>query len=256
MSKIKVSTKRVSNLTPKQIEEMWSLYKMGYKHINKEIFLEDLNNKNYVFLGIDKETGEVGGFSTTSFFSTKLNNKKYNISFSGDTIFHPKYWGSKALNKTVMLFFLRKKIFSPLTPLIWNLVASGNKTFLILTKNCPGYYPHYRNKTPEDMEALRHHIGQLQFPDHYNKETGVIEFTEATAVFNQELAPFCKDTLEIPSIKHFVKMNPGYATGNELNIIAPLSFKNLVLIIFRTMAKIVNKQRKIKPWINSLRTKY
>jgi hypothetical protein len=238
MSRIKVSTLKIEKLTPRQIEEMWDLYQYGYEHVDKQTFLNDIKTKNYIFLGLNSETSKVEGFSTVHFFKTKLNKKSYNIIFSGDTIFHPKHWGSRALNKAMAIFMIKNILLSPFTPLVWNLIVSGHRTLLIMAKNCPEYYPNYKTKTPERLEKLRHHIGTLQFPNTYNSKTGIIEFEDATAVFSETLDPKYQEVLKMNEVQYFLSLNPGYRKGNELNMIANMSIKSMLITSYKTFTKL------------------
>jgi hydroxyacylglutathione hydrolase len=66
---------------------MYSLMQENYDFILLENFKKDLIKKDYIGLLIDNNM-TIQGFTTYAFNPNNYTNKKYNILFSGDTLFN------------------------------------------------------------------------------------------------------------------------------------------------------------------------
>lgn len=242
MKKILVSRKQIEQLNTDQIMQMWELYECNYECISYDGFIDDLFAKDFVFLGIDPVDKSVGGFCTVSYYFTKFQNKKVSVIFTGDTMFKPEYWGSSGLNTAMSKFITCEKFKHPGRLLYWNLIASGNKTYLSMAKNCHEYFPRYDKQTPDFERGLMDHIGELKFKEIYNPKTAVIEFSQKTAVFKN--SPMTVKIMKLPEIKHFVTINPGHAKGNELMCLAHFGFKSMASVIMKTARKCYKRKKK------------
>lgn len=245
MKKLIVKTMKIDSLNNELKEEMWQLYESTYDFVNRDQFMKDLTTKNYVFVGFDKETGKFNGFSTVNLYSTDYLGRRVDVMFSGDTIIHPDYWGSKALHKEFIRFAYIWKLRNLGIPLYWNLIASGNRTYLAMARNCATYFPRYDRDTPEWEKGFIDHIGLNQFGERYDLGTGVIKVDRPEAVFKTHLAPFSKEVKALPEISFFIQKNKGYERGDELSCIA--KFDHLFIVNFLKIL-ITKKMSKIA-WI-------
>lgn len=247
MKKLIVRTMRIESLSDELKEKMWKLYDSTYDFVNRKQFDKDLTTKNYIFVVFDKYSEEFKGFSTVNLYTTEYLNQKIGVMFSGDTIIHPDYWGTKALHKEFIRFAYAWKIKNLGTPLYWNLIASGNRTYLAMARNCATYFPRYDQATPKWEKGLIDHIGLKQFGGRYDCETGVIKVDRPEAVFKASLAPFTKEVKALPEISFFIEKNKGYANGDELSCIAKLDIHFLT-----NFANILIKNKLLKMiWIPS-----
>lgn len=239
--KLLVQTRCPDDLSIKEREQMWQLYSEMYLHVDRYEFLFDLNQKNTVYMAYDKQTKQLKGFSTALVYTTKLKDQKYSILYSGDTIIHPDYWGSKALHKAMMKTAIQYKLKYPQQPLYWHLISSGNRTYMAMARNCPSYFPAYNQETPKVISELIDHISSSQFGASYNKKTQVIEMNRPKAIFRPELAPFDRKTRSLPEISFFMQKNPGYHKGDELSCLAEIDSKMFVHFLKRNIYKKINR---------------
>ena len=217
--KLTVRPVPVSTLTAGTVDTMWKLYSDHYANVNRADFERDLEEKKIVFLGRDRGSREVVGFSTALFYKHRCRRRTVGIYFSGDTIIHPAYWGQRALHRTVFLHLLRWRLRHPLTPLYWYLICSGYRTYLTLVRNFPNHWPHHERKTPAWEAQLIHSISRARYPDAWKPEAGVISFGDVQPIVKVRVAPFTPAVMELPEIKFFVRVNPGHARGDELAMI-------------------------------------
>ncbi len=237
MKKLIVKTMKIDSLSEALKEEMWGLYESTYNFVNREKFITDLASKNYIFVGFDKATGAFKGFSTVWLYTTTYQEQTVGVMFSGDTIIHPDYWGTKALHKEFIRFAYSWKFKNLTTPLYWNLIASGNRTYLAMARNCATYYPRFDCETPAWERGFIDHLGVNQFGGSYDLKTGVILVDKPEAVFKTHLAPFSKEVKALPEISFFIEKNKGYERGDELSCIAKLDMKLITHFLIKVVKK-------------------
>jgi hypothetical protein len=186
-------------------------------------FDRDLAEKTCVFLGRDVLTGEVGGFSTARFYLHHSATRLVGIYFSGDTIILPAYWGEGGLHRAVMGAMARWKLAHPRIPLYWHLICSGYRTYLTLARNFPVHWPHHERPTPPEIRELLHSVCRRDMAMPGGPTDGVIAVEGPQPVLKAAVAPFTPAVLALPEVAFFVAANPGYADGDELAMLAPLT---------------------------------
>ncbi len=243
-NKLSVKTYLVDDISEPLINKMWQLYDSTYDYVNKEQFISDFKNKNFVFVARDKKTNAFKGFSTVYLYEIKFLNKKYGVIFSGDTIIHPDYWGNRALHLEFFKFAFKWKLKNLHKRLFWNLIASGNKTYLTMARNCNKYYPSFKQETPKWENVFIKKIGRQQFGQKFNLKNGIIEMNKPEAVFKTKLAPFSDEVKKIPEIDFFVRVNKGYHKGDELSCIAEMNASLAVFFCIKSIKKIFKNLKK------------
>jgi hypothetical protein len=234
--KMIVTTIPVSQVDVSLREQMWKLYSAYYQRACQEKFASDLNAKHFVFVGRDGETGEFCGFSTAEITKYHFQGRSVGVLFSGDTMIHPDYWGQLSLHKAFLLAGLKWKLRSPLTPLYWNLVASGYRTYLIMAKNFPTYWPRYNQATPAWERDLISFISEEKFGGSWCPRERVIDARDE-GYLKDAVAPITQDLIQIPEIKFFLGANPKHREGAELPSIAKID----LALVFRCAAKWLRK---------------
>lgn len=233
----KLTVKRVpvAQLERPVIDAMWRLYEDHYDHVDRATFERDLAEKQYVFLGRDRCSGEVVGFSTALFYRQRHGGRMAGIYFSGDTIIHPRYWGQRALHTTVFASLLRWKLRHPATPLYWYLICSGYRTYLTLVRNFPNHWPHHARLTPPAIAGLIDAVSRARYGDAWKADRGVIAFSGPQPVVRQQTAPFTEDVLALPEVAFFVRANPGHLDGDELAMLARVDLAAIGAVARRTV---------------------
>jgi hypothetical protein len=211
---------------------MWQLYDEFYANVDRATFDADLANKDFVLLGTDSGSGEIAGFSTVVFFEKVHQGRRVGFYFTGDTVFHPRYWGQKGLHWATLLQWVRWKLRHPLTPLYWFLICSGHRTFLSLVRNFPTYWPHHRRPTPDFERGILDVLGR-RFGDGWDAERGVIAMDGPQPVLKADVAPLTAKLRKLPEMEFFLRRNPGHAEGDELVMIALVDGSALLWMIQR-----------------------
>lgn len=218
MASLRVRRVSVRELTRAQIDQMWGLYEAGYEHVNRAAFDRDLAAKDFVLLGTD--AGAIVGFCAVVIFQHEHEGRMVGFYYTGDTVFHPRYWGQKGLHWATLREWIRWKLRHPRTPLYWYLICSGHRTYLALVRNFPTYWPRHDRPTPDLARRLLDGIGRRRFGDLWHPERGVVSTGGIQPLFRPSLSPLDPAVRTLPEVDWFLRTNPGYARGDELAMIA------------------------------------
>jgi len=241
--KMSANTVPVSTLIQSEIEELFELYSVYYENLNKEQFIIDLKNKTSVIL-MKNRKGEVKGFSTLTNFRLLNHPDKPYCLYSGDTIIHEDYWGTSALTMEFLKNILIEKIKHPFSNVWWFLISKGYKTYLLLANNFHEYYPRVGVKTPKEKMDIIECLSEMVYPNHFNRETGLITFEdskhEKLKVFVAPITDqMCDKNIKI---KFFQDANPNWERGDELACIGKVSFLLGITHPYRVFKKLVFKK--------------
>lgn len=238
-------TVKVAELSPRQIERMYSIFKNYYENTSLEVFKKDLKEKSHVFLIVEKKGNkEIQGFSTIKEFEVNCQGKKVKAYFSGDTIIEKKYWGKNSLGVEFSKFMFSQKMKNPFKPIYWNFISKGYKTYLLMANNFGRYYPRLDQETPDFAKSLIDSCGKELYPQEYKPDLGVIQFAEHQGKVRLkdnicQITPQMRE--QYPKIDFFEKINPGWQKGDLLVCIGEFQFSDFM----RYMIKQVRKS--IKP---------
>lgn len=220
------------DLTPSLHKVMFSLFEQYYDHVTFEKFVEDLNEKTHVFMFHEKKSGRLIGFS--SIFKKKLSNVASGVFlFSGDTVMHEAYWGTKALQKSFFWFILKSKLRSPFFPVYWMLMSKGIKTYMMMRKNFRFSYPNHNGITPSHFQHIVDNFYAMKYPRNYQAKKGLILFEEKVGSVKKNLETPGEDVMKHPDAAYFFKLNPLWENGDELACVAEIRFADFLVHVFK-----------------------
>jgi hypothetical protein len=229
---LKRSTILMEKATSSLKQEMFELFEEYYDHVTYERFLADLNEKTHVFLFHEKGTNRLVGFSTI--YRKKMKSVAPGIFlFSGDTVIHEDYWGSKALQKSFFWFILESKFLSPFSPVYWMLMSKGVKTYLMMRKNFKASYPNKFSKNPDMFDRVLKNFYSLKYPENYLHEKGLILFQEKIGSVKQSLELPTEKIMAHQDAVYFFDVNPNWMEGDELACVAEIRFTDFMFHIVK-----------------------
>lgn len=211
-------------LTDNMIENMYRLMEKFYDNMNHDVFLMDLNDKDYCII-LKDSNGELQGLSTQKIITFEVGGKPIHGIFSGDTIINKEHWGSFELIKIFASFFFMYE--TKYENFYWFLISKGYKTYRFLPAFFKSFYPNYKEAIPQEMQEIIHAFGEAFYKDEYNRQTGVIEYKIVKDCLKKGVADINEGRLKDKNIAFFVKINPFYQKGNDVICIAKLSKDNL-----------------------------
>ena len=224
---------RVACLSPEQLDRMYALMKDYYENVDRLVFESDLKEKDWVLVINDDNSDRIVGFSTQVLFHMEFLGENIQILFSGDTIISKDHWGSMALIKAFGELILELIERHHGTPLYWLLISKGLRTYKYLPTCFKEFYPNWITETPAYILNLMHHLGQIKFPQSYNRECGIIEAYKGSQYLKKEFHPVPNSMKPYESF--FYKVNPGYIKGDELLCLAKLCIDNIQPFILKVL---------------------
>ncbi len=229
-ARLRGSVHLVSEIEGAQRERMHALLAQYFAGVAREAFERDLEEKEWVILLEDAQTGELEGFSTLMRLETHVDGQPVVAFFSGDTIVGRPYWGETALPRTFArhAFGLAaaERRTNPSVAVYWYLISSGYKTYRFLPVFFREFYPTWVQPTPPDVQRVLDTLGRRKFPMEYDAAAGVVRLAHRTAL-RAGVAEIEPRHLRDPHVAFFAAANPGHAAGDELACLTALDPANL-----------------------------
>ena len=250
MEKLRAQRLHTTQISDAQKHQMYELFEGYYKDVSYEGFCSDLAEKNCVlcFFAEQGLTSRLIGFSTQMQRTHTLpTGHRVKYLFSGDTVMHHEYWGSKILQTSFFWFIVAEKFKSPFAPVYWMLMSKGYKTYLMMRRNFKNSYPSPFSEKNSKVKLAMDTFYTEKFGEFYCAKSGVIEFDVSHGAVKDAIAEPPLHVRKNPEIGFFLARNPEYSKGTELACIAEIRFSDFPLHIvkyfFRPLLKFTQRQK-------------
>jgi hypothetical protein len=225
----------VTDLSLRDIGEMFALMERHYDNVCRHAFDADLADKRWVIEIRSEANGELCGFSTQMLLDAEVEGRAVKSLFSGDTIIDPRHWGDRALLYVGGRLSLSLIDEFPDAELYWFLISAGYKTYRFLPVFFHQFYPRYDQPMPQAIRQVIATFSQQKFPDRYDLAAGVIRAHADQYRLREGVADVTPERRRDPHVQFFVERNPGHVVGDELCCIAPLSRANFTEAAYRVL---------------------
>ncbi|PYM17832.1 MAG: hypothetical protein DMD81_07720 [Candidatus Rokuibacteriota bacterium] len=215
------------DLSAQDVAGMYRVFRQLYEGVDEKTFHDDLEEKDWVLLLRDVDSGAIRGFTTILRLQMSVHGEPLNVVFSGDTGIAPECWGGQALVRAWAHFMGRLRALDPSRRLYWFLISKGYRTYLYLPFFFHRFWPCVGVETPAFETALIDELGRAKYPDHFDPATGVVRFAHSHGHLRRTIAETPRHRREHPHVRFFLEKNPGYARGNELVCVAELAPENM-----------------------------
>jgi hypothetical protein len=222
------------------VREMFKVFCRYYENTSLEQFISDLNRKSGAFIIRRKIDDAIVGFSTMGIYHMEVDGKKIRGIFSGDTILEKEYWGNRAMNAAFVKRLVLEAIKDPFTPQYWFLISKGYKTFLLLTRNFPDYYPHPEHENPHMKHIVEAYCDKL-FPGKLDRDTMVLDFGEGSNCLKSDVTPISAAQRNETDIAFFEQRNPQWERGTELPCVGRADLVTFFQVIAPQVLKLLFK---------------
>ncbi len=244
-------TVSVSDITPSQRREMFSVFEKYYANSSYDIFCKDLVSKDTAFLLLDRRENKIRGFSTiVNLNYVSKGGKSHRGVFSGDTIIEKEFWGQGTLGVAFLKYLFIQKLKRPFSPLYWYLISKGFKTYLLMANNFDEHWPRHEEKTPELKRELIEGFSKIMYPENFDSKLGLIKFPEEESKDSLKfgVAPITRKLKEENKrVAFFDTINPNWQRGDELCCLASMTltmpFKYQMKIMKKSYTKLVDIQK-------------
>ena len=208
--------------------EMFKLFEQYYDDVTFNGFSKDLAEKTHCFI-LRNSKQKLIGFSTIFRRKEFLpDSGQYTALFSGDTVIHKDYWGTKALQKAFFFYILQSKIFSFNKPVYWFLQSKGHKTYLMMRKNFIASFPNYKTPTPVKAQVVLNSFYRQKYGDNFKSKSGLIQFENSLGAAKIDMCKPSKEASLDKDTQFFLERNPDYAKGDELACICEIRFRDFL----------------------------
>ncbi len=228
----------VRELAGAQRDAMWAVFSRYYAEVSRETFDADLDEKDDVILLSDSGDRSIQGFSTLKLYEETVSGRRCLAIFSGDTIVEEAYWGQRALHRRFIRYVVMHKVRRPHLEVHWFLITKGYKTYLLLARNFPAYWPRHSARTPPHEAVLLDRLARRKFGASWKPERGVLQFETCLGRLKEGVAPIDAALMSDPDVRFFTKQNPGHGRGDELCCLGRVDLElwtSFTLRLFRRM---------------------
>ena len=214
--------------------EMAALYLGMYDGSSPSLFFRDLASKDEALLVRHGRT--LVGFTTFRFFEHEWRGRRAGVVYSGDTVVAREHWGQQALAFDWISRMGAIKRERPERPLYWLLLVKGHRTFRYLPLFAKSFHPHW-SIDRSDLKPLADELASAMFPRDYNRDSGVVEFTESRGHLKPDIAIPSPAEAARDDVAFFLAHNPGYRRGHELVCLAEIETHNMKPLTLRLFGK-------------------
>ncbi len=233
---------KVNDIKIHEILAMHGLFERYYDFGPLDTFIRDLSRKDGAFIVRRKDNEQIVGFSTMAIFDIPHGGKTVKGMFSGDTVLEKAYWGTRAVHTAYLVKLLKEALKRPFQQQYWTLISKGYKTYMVMARNLPEFYPNRQGEQPE-LKALVESYCEVLFPGKLNRASMVLDFGDESNCLKGTVADINEPLRQRePDIAFFERCNPGWDRGHELPCIAPIGLKTLLVAMVPFMAKVVRSK--------------
>lgn len=211
-------------LTAADREQMFDLLLKNFSGVDRATFDADLDEKNRVIL--IREHGELYGFSTFLYYTTRYRDERLGIVYSGDTIIEPDARGTLELPRTWIRAVRETAAGYRTDRQFWLLIVSGFRTYRFLPVFWKDFYPRHDRQIPPEAQDLLHHLATQRFGKLFDTDRGTVKFPRPQ-MLRESLAALPASRLSDPHVRFFERANPGWRNGDELVCLTEISDTNL-----------------------------
>ena len=227
--RVEVGIWSVARLAEEDRAGMERLYRKYYEGAPEDVFRRDLAEKDWTILLKEAAPGgpaRVAGFSTMKL----VRVAEENVLFSGDTVVDEACRNQTGLAGAFGHVMVRLAEMGVVDP-HWFLICKGARTYRFLPTFFRRYVPGER--ADAELAGRLRRIASAMFPREYDSVSVVLRFGEG------------KDRMKCDAVRRdresvrFRALNPGWARGDELCCLAPLSLDNLNRLGRRVIAAVL-----------------
>ncbi|MDP2311604.1 MAG: hypothetical protein Q8P41_01765 [Pseudomonadota bacterium] len=210
MARLTAHTLPIARVSAPERDAMWAVFERHYEDVTRARFDADLAEKDHVILLRDGPA--VRGFSTVCVRPMEVDGRSIVSVYSGDTVLDDGYRGQTALHRAFFWYVLAARLRHPSRLVVWFLISKGYKTYLLLARNFPTFWPRRDAETPAWARTLVTTLARERFGDALDEAALVLRVAHGR--LRRAVAPL--DGLDDPDIRYFATANPNHADGEEL----------------------------------------
>lgn len=232
MDRIAVDRREVSGLDETEWGELWR-FAEAYTVGSETAFRASLRSKKFVVRL--RRAGKLVGCGGVDVYPVEHEGQRILVLYSGNLIFEPNLRGQSLVQREGFRVYLETRLRHPRTPIWLFYDTFSYKSYLMLPNNFRTFWPRHDRPTPPAIAALLDRLGQHRYGEDWNAARGLCRRGERR--LKEGVASVDPAMLSHPHIRYFVERNPGYAEGDMLAVLVPLTAGNWLSVLGRAVGR-------------------
>jgi hypothetical protein len=233
--KLRGSVHDIRHLTSPDRDVMFELMERNYANMRRDRFDTDLNAKQWAIVVRSPITSDIVGFSTQTMLTACIGTESVHALYSGDTVVDRGHWGDPALASAWGNFALELIDRHPPDSLYWFLTSKGFRTYRYLPLFFKSYFPRPDTLTSAWERSVIDCFGRHGGGELFDPPSQIIRAASDKDHAKPEIAEPGLRAATDPHVRFFVERNPGFARGDELCCLAPLTRENFTRAAYRVI---------------------
>jgi hypothetical protein len=215
----KVTIRRVADLEAHDWDE---LHDFGSRYF-EGAFVENIRTKRDL-VRLRGGDGLLVGIGTADVFELTHTRRTVTVIYAGNTAFADATRGQGLVHRIGFRYFMQAKRRHPFRPVYAAFTTFSWRSYLSLTRNFTRSWPRRHEQLPGWEAGLYRQVGLRLFGEQYDPDAGVARNLDRR--LRPDVAALPDRLAADPDVRYFITRNPGYAGGDVLLCLAPLSVAN------------------------------
>jgi hypothetical protein len=170
------------------------------------------------------DDGRLLGIGALEIFDVTHAQRTVTVFHAGNAAFAEGTRGQGYVHRIGFRYFIRAKCRHPWRPVYVAFTTFSWRSYLSLTRNFRHYWPRHHTPLPAWEAGLYQQLGLRLLGEQYDPAAGVARNLDRR--LRPDIAAIPDRIAADPDVLHFVTCNAGYASGDVLLCLAPLSLAN------------------------------
>ena len=214
-----VTIRRVADLEQPDWDE---LHDFGSRYF-EGAFVDNIRTKRDL-VRLRGGDGRLVGIGTADVFELTHARRTVTVIYAGNTAFADATRGQGLVHRIGFRYFLQAKRRHPFRPVYAAFTSFSWSSYLSLTRNFTRSWPRRHERLPAWEAGLYRQVGLRLFGEQYDPASGVARNLDRR--LRPDVAALPDRLAADPDVRYFLARNPGYARGDVLLCLAPLSLAN------------------------------
>jgi len=223
---VRVAVRAIAELGP----DDWAEVREFGSRFFEGLFVASMQTKRDLVL-LRGEDGRLLGIGAVEMFDLTHAKRTVTVVHAGNAAFVDETRGQGYVHRIGFRYFLRAKRRRPWRPVYVAFTSFSWRSYLSLTRNFRHSWPRRDVPLPDWEAGLYQQLGARLLGDQYDPRDGVARNIDRR--LRPDIAEIPQRLADDPDVRYFAARNAGYASGDLLLCLAPLSLVNWSSAVYR-----------------------
>jgi hypothetical protein len=216
---VKVTIHRIATLALHDWDE---IHDFGSRYF-EGAFVDNIRTKRDL-VRLRGGDGRLLGIGAADVFDLTHAQRSVTVIYAGNTAFADETRGQGLVHRIGFRYFIQAKRRHPFRPVYAAFTTFSWRSYLSLTRNFTRSWPRRHERLPAWEAGLCRQVGLRLFGEQYDPAAGVVRNLDRR--LRPDIAALPDRLAADPDVRYFTTRNPGYASGDVLLCLAPLTLAN------------------------------